>query len=149
MLKNRTTALHALLDNCIASISVVCQKKHQCDNSHIGSITVLAYSDSLGDFSSKYCIDAKMINNCNMYFERCSFPLQWIGELKIQNVFSPLAFNQTYISKPFLRKHWSSFYNAMFFKRHQVIKRLNVAHQTVIDGWWHVDSWLTVEVTHW
>ena len=65
MYKNRITTLHVPLDNCIASISfalcrklpieeifvsVVCQKKHQCDDSHIGFRTVSAYYDSLVDF---------------------------------------------------------------------------------------------------
>ena len=68
MYKNRITALHTLLDNCIAPISVTScrtlpieelfagvdyQKKYQFDDSHIGSIVVSVYSDGLVDFFTK------------------------------------------------------------------------------------------------
>ena len=69
--KNWITTLHAPLENCIVSISftlckklhieeifacIIYQKKHHCYDSHIGSITVSAYSDSLIDFLPMYCI---------------------------------------------------------------------------------------------
>ena len=68
MYKNRITALHAQIDNCIAPISVtscstlpieelfagvVYHKKYQFGDSHFGSIVVSVDSDGWVDFFTK------------------------------------------------------------------------------------------------
>ena len=95
----------------------------------------------LVDFLPKYCTYVQVINNWNQYFERCNFFLQIMGEVKNHNIFSPLEFNWSYIPILFLRKYWSRFHNAIFFKIYQDTKRLMqtpfclvAVHEPVIDG---------------